>query len=99
MGHTGVTSTDQANVNVSGLMTNHQNKRTFLQDQLLRSKPSITNRDDLASIFWAMNPVNDPNFDVVDGKCFHSAPTESWDARTRNYSYNIEWTYERKNEI
>jgi len=99
MGHTGVTSTDQSKVNVSGLMANHNNKRIFLQDQLLRSKPSITNRDDLASIFWAMNPVNDPTFDVVDGKCFHSAPTESWDARTRNYSYNIEWTYERKNQI
>ena len=99
MGHTGVTATDQTKVNVSGLIENHLYKRKYLQDQLLTSKPSISNRDDLASIFWAMNPVNDPNFDVVDGKCFHSAPTESWDARTRNYSYNIEWTYERKNQI
>jgi len=90
---------NQNTVNISGLMPNHTAKREFLQNKLLTGKPSITNRDDLASIFWAMNPVNDPNFEVVDGKCFHSAPTESWDARTRNYSYNIEWTYERKNQI
>lgn len=99
MAGSGITASHQSQVNPSGLIANHVHKRQFLQDKLLKSKPSITNRDDLASIFWAVNPVNDPTFEVVDGKCFHSAPTESWDPRTRNYSYNIEWTYERKNQI
>ena len=38
---------------------------------------------------------NDPSFSVRNGKCFHSAPNESWDAIARTYSYSIEWTYER----
>ena len=50
----------------------------------------------LETIFQAINPVNDPNFTVRNGKCFHSAPSESWDAVSRAYSYSIEWTYERE---
>ena len=65
------------------------------QSLLISQKPSITNTSEFNLIYQAANPVNDPNFTVVNGKCFHSAPTEDWDARTRSYSYNIEWTYER----
>jgi hypothetical protein len=51
---------------------------------------------DLSAIFEALNPVNDPNFNVRGGKCFHSAPSETWDSYSKTYSYNIEWTYERE---
>ncbi len=51
---------------------------------------------DLDKIFQAVNPVNDPNFTVRNGKCFHSAPVGNWDAYGRTYSYSIEWTYERE---
>lgn len=66
-----------------------------LQNLFLTQKPSIQNQAELNLIYQAANPVNDPYFTVAPGKCFHSAPTESWDARTRTYSYSIEWTYER----
>lgn len=70
--------------------------RQLIQQLYIREKPSINRTVELNEIFQAANPVNDPFFDVYEGKCYHSAPTESWDARTRNYSYSIEWTYERK---
>ena len=82
-----------ANVDISGRITgNHDN---ILKSLMLHQKPSISNSFELNYIYQAANPVNDPYFTVVGGKCFHSAPTESWDAKTRNYTYNIEWTYER----
>ncbi len=82
-------------INKDGLLVD--NIRDSIQQLYITQKPSINEdqNEALNEIFQAMNPVNDPNFTVANGKCFHSAPTENWDARTRNYSYNIEWTYER----
>jgi hypothetical protein len=69
-----------------------------LQNLFINSKPSNLNMasGDLSAIFEALNPVNDPNFNVRGGKCFHSAPSETWDSYSKTYSYNIEWTYERE---
>jgi hypothetical protein len=69
-----------------------------IQKWLLTDKPSNITipKADLNTIFEATNPVNDPNFTVRNGKCFHSAPSESWDAFSRSYTYSIEWTYERE---
>ena len=69
--------------------------QSHLRNTLINEKPSINNSTELTQIFNAVNPVNDPNFTVRTGKCFHNAPTENWDARTRNYTYSIEWTYEK----
>lgn len=82
-------------VNNFGEIPLSTNRRFLLQRILLNEKPSISQTAALNDIFQAANPVNDPYFSVAEGKCFHSAPTENWDPRTRNYSYNIEWTYER----
>jgi hypothetical protein len=84
-----------ANVNNSGILFN--DIRNTLQGLYMTYKPSINpaQRTALNEIFQAMNPVNDVYFNVPNGRCYHSAPNESWDARTRNYSYSIEWTYER----
>jgi len=71
------------------------NIRSHLQGIFISEKPSVLHQSYFNEIYQAANPVNDPTFTIADGKCFHSAPTESWDARTRNYTYNIEWTYER----
>ena len=54
-----------------------------------------------AKIFDAANPANETSANgfanpVVGGRCFHSAPTASWNPRTGQYSYSIEWTYERE---
>lgn len=81
-------------VNSSGVLTSNQ--QSVLQNLYITQKPSISNSDELNYIYQAANPVNDPNMTIVDGKCFHSAPNESWDARTRNYTYTVEWTYERQ---
>ena len=69
-----------------------------IQQWLINDKPSniTVASGDLETIFQAANPVNDPNFTVRGGKCFHSAPTENWDSNARTYSYSIEWTYERE---
>lgn len=80
-------------INNQGVLLSDQTG--ILQQMLLNQKPSISNTPELNYIYFAANPVNDPYFVVPNGKCFHSAPTESWDPRTRNYSYSIEWTYER----
>jgi hypothetical protein len=68
-----------------------------IQKWFLDDKPSniVPSSGDLNTIFQAANPVNDPRFDVRSGKCFHSAPNETWDAYSRTYSYSVEWTYER----
>ena len=75
-----------------------QPSRLQLQNLFINSKPSnlTMSSGDLTAIFEAVNPVNDPNFSVRSGKCFHTAPTENWDSYSRTYSYNIEWTYERE---
>ena len=69
-----------------------------IQKWFLTDKPSNISipSGNLNTIFQAANPVNDPNFTVRGGKCFHSAPNESWDAYSKTYSYSIEWTYERE---
>tara|TARA_A100001201_G_scaffold92684_2_gene80685 strand:+ start:2703 stop:4532 length:1830 start_codon:yes stop_codon:yes gene_type:complete len=69
---------------------------------LYTKKPSVTNAADFQKIFDAANPANETaangfsNY-VIPGRCFHSAPTESWNPKTGQYSYSIEWTYERIN--
>lgn len=80
-------------VDNNGKITNLH--RNYLQSMFFSQKPSISNKADLEYIYQAANPQNDPNITIAPGKCYHSAPTESWDARTRTYSYSIEWTYER----
>jgi hypothetical protein len=69
-----------------------------IQKWFINDKPSNISAasGDLAAIFNAINPVNDPNFSVRGGRCFHSAPQESWDAYSRTYTYSVEWTYERE---
>ena len=57
------------------------------------NKPSVTNTSDFQKIFDAVNPANEVG--VVTGRVFHSAPTESWNPKTGQYSYSIEWTFER----
>ena len=88
-------SVDEDDIDSNGVL--YTGIRNSLQKMYLNHKPSVSlaEKTALNEIFQAMNPVNDPNFTVANGKCFHSAPTESWDARTRNYTYNVEWTYER----
>ena len=83
------------NVNNVGNISDSASRRSVLQRMFINEKPSISQTAALNDIFQAANPVNDPTFTVANGKCFHSAPTETWDPRTRNYSYSIEWTYER----
>ena len=95
MAQTGNPSFGSTNAN-GEIVSDSATRRGILQRMFLTEKPSISQTSALNDIFQAANPVNDPNFTVASGKCFHSAPTENWDARTRNYSYNIEWTYERR---
>lgn len=83
----------EGTINNTGYLTSNQ--VVFLKKHLLDYKPSITNVDELNYIFQAANPYNDDNFNIAEGKCYHSPPTETWDPKTGNYSYNIEWTYER----
>ena len=64
------------------------------------NKPSITNTADFQKIFDAANPANETSANgfsnyVISGRCFHSAPTESWNPKTGQYTYSIEWTFER----
>ena len=67
---------------------------------LYNKKPSITNTANFAKIFDAANPANETSANgfsnpVIGCRCFHSAPTESWNPRTGQYSYSVEWTFER----
>ena len=59
----------------------------------LTNKPSVLYSSDFEKIYDAVNPANEAG--VVSGRVFHSAPTESWNPKTRSYSYFIEWTFER----
>lgn len=68
---------------------------------LYTNKPSVTNTADFQKIFEAANPANETSANgfsnpVVAGRCFYSAPTESWNPRTGTYNYAIEWSYERE---
>jgi len=83
-----------SDVNSSGTLSSGV-AQSILQGLHITNKPSITNTDEFNIIYQAANPVNDPNFTVVSGKCFHSAPTESWNPKTRSYTYSIEWTFEK----
>jgi len=96
MGSTGVLSFGTVN-NKGENIDSSGTRRLLLQRMLLSEKPSISQTAALNDIFQAANPVNDPTFTVANGKCFHSAPTENWDARARTYSYSIDWTFERTN--
>ena len=63
-------------------------------------KPSVAYTSNFAKIFDAANPANETSTNgftnyVIPGRCFHSAPTESWNPRTGQYTYSIEWTFER----
>jgi hypothetical protein len=73
--------------------------RNNVQQWLIGNKPSNIGvcSGDLTMIFEAANPVNDSTITIRNGKCFHSAPNETWDPYSKSYSYSIEWTYEREN--
>ena len=63
-------------------------------------KPSITNSGDFSKIFDAANPANESSGNgwtnyVIPGRVFYSAPQESWNPKTGQYSYSVEWVYER----
>jgi len=62
-------------------------------------KPSILYASDFQKIYDAANPANEVGGGyanpVIPSKVFHSAPNESWNPKTGQYSYSIEWTYER----
>ena len=67
---------------------------------LYNKKPSITNTANFAKIFDAANPANETSANgfanpVIGGRCFHSAPTEAWNPKTGQYTYSVEWTFER----
>jgi len=88
-------------VGVTDLNTTSAATNDSLNWWLYSKKPSITNTADFQKIFDAANPANETaalNYSnpVVAARCFHSAPTESWNPRTGQYSYSIEWTYERE---
>ena len=65
-------------------------------------KPSVLYNSQFQKIFDAVNPANETlgngfsNY-VISGRCFHSAPQESWNPKTGSYSYSIDWTFERIN--
>jgi len=63
-----------------------------LTTYLISEKPSITNSGEFADIYAAVNPIND---NAVTGKVFYGPPQETWDPITGNYSYNVEFTYEK----
>ena len=90
----GITYSNVGQTDGSGLLQG--NIRAHVQKMFLLDKPSVLHKEYFEEIYQAANPVHDPTFNVAAGKCFHSAPTESWDARSRTYSYNVEWTYERE---
>ena len=105
MGKTGIPawltpgSASFMNVDVSGVFNGSDTDvKNSIRNLLFDSRPSAPgpSKDALTLIYDAVNPANETvYFTVVSGKCYHSAPTESWDARTRTYTYSVEWTYER----
>jgi len=69
---------------------------------LYNKKPSITNTSDFQKIFDAANPANETAANgfsnpVVSNRTFYGAPNESWNPQTGQYTYSIEWTFERSN--
>jgi len=88
-------------VGVTDLNTTSPDTNDSLNWWLYSKKPSITNQSNFQKIFDAANPANETsglNYSnpVIAARCFHSAPTESWNPRTGQYTYSIEWTYERE---
>jgi hypothetical protein len=85
---------------VQSIATTDDDANDSLNWWLYSQKPSVTNQADFEKIFDAANPANEVlangyTNEVINGRCFHSAPTESWNPRTGQYSYSIEWTFER----
>lgn len=62
------------------------------RDPLLLLKPSIIEptASEIQEIINSASPANEP----LIRKYFVGPPSESWDAKTGNYSFNISWTYE-----
>ena len=46
---------------------------------------------DIISIYESYVPTGV----AVAGKVFYGPPNESWNPKTGQYSYSVEWTYER----
>ena len=82
------TNTD---VNSSGLLSTATSGTVY--NWLITKKPSVTQQTSFKKIYDAANPANDSG--VTPAKVFYSAPNESWNPITGNYSYSIEWTYAR----
>jgi hypothetical protein len=85
---------------VDDIRTTNADTNNSLNWWLYSQKPSVTNQSDFQKIFDAANPANEIlsngfTNEVINGRCFHSAPTESWNPRTGQYSYSVEWTFER----
>lgn len=62
------------------------------RNPLLLKKPSIVEptATQIADLLKELSPANEPGI----RKYFISAPTESWNPKDGNYSFNISWTYE-----
>lgn len=69
---------------------------------LYSKKPSVTNSSNFQKIFDAANPANETAANgfsnpVVANRTFYGPPNESWNPNTGQYTYSIEWTFERSN--
>jgi len=62
------------------------------RNPLLLKKPSIVEptATQLADLLKELSPANEPGI----RKYFINAPTESWNPKDGNYTFNISWTYE-----
>lgn len=62
------------------------------RNPLLLKKPSIVEptATQIADLLKELSPANEPGI----RKYFINAPTESWNPKDGNYSFNISWTYE-----
>jgi len=56
-------------------------------------KPSLLYTSYFQGIYDAVNPANDAS--VISTKVFYGAPQESWNFKTGQYSYNIDFTFEK----
>ena len=61
--------------------------------QMTKSGCTFTEPDtgDIQAIYNTYNPSSV----AVAGRVFYGPPQESWNPKTGQYSYNVEWTYER----
>lgn len=78
-----------SNTNSSGVWTNAT--YTGVYNWLFTQKPSVTNQAAFEVIYDACNPANEVG--VISSKVFYTAPQETWNPKTGQYSYVIEWTY------